>query len=97
MASPGHTLSDLDAAATVAFSDPNRQRKIVLDKPRALVIVTLAYGTLAWGASLMFRYVEGPAGPRDMRAEQLTLAMAAPMAVFWLVSVFFILRRRRAG
>ena len=98
MAGSAQTLSDLDSAATVVFSGPHRpRRRIVLDKPRALAIGTLAYGATAWGASLMFRFVEGSAGPSDQRAEQLMAVVGGILSACWLVSVFLILRRRRAG
>lgn len=76
------------------FSLPKPQPRFVLDRWRALVIVTLAYGSAAWGAGVLFRFVEFTRGIDDARDEQVTALFAAIMGFCWLVSIPLVLRRR---
>jgi hypothetical protein len=79
---------------TGTLTTPASQPRFVLDRWRALVIVTLAYGAVAWGAGLLFRFVEATRGIDDARDEQVTLLFAGIMGFLWLISVLLIIRRR---
>ncbi len=80
--------------STNALSLPSRQPRILIDRWRALAIVTLAYGSVACAGPLLFRYVEAVRGSPDGRGEQVAEILAAIMGVLWLVSVVRILFRR---
>lgn len=69
-------------------------RKILLNRWRALAIVTLAYGSAAWSAGVLFRFVESIQGIDDARDEQAAALFAAIMGVCWLISVPLVLLRR---
>lgn len=76
------------------LSIPQSRPRIVLNRSRSLMIVTLAYGSAAWAAGLLFRFVEASRGVDDFRDVQVTTAFAVIMGFCWLVSVVLILRRR---
>jgi hypothetical protein len=67
---------------------------IVLDKPRALVIVTLAFGSAAWVATLLLRFVETTGQMHDLRLGQATTAFTVIVGLCWLMSAVSIIRRR---
>lgn len=92
MESPGQTYAD--PRLVQALSIPQPRPRLVLDRWRALGIVTLAYGATAWGAGVLFRFVESTRGIDDARDEQVTLWFAAIMGLCWLISVPLVLRRR---
>lgn len=73
---------------------PSPTRKILLNRWRALAIVTLAYGSAAWSAGVLFRFVESIQGIDDARDEQAAALFAAIMGVCWLISVPLVLLRR---
>lgn len=77
-----------------ALSLPAHRPRLVLDRWRAFAIVTLVYGSVAWGATLLFAYVEAVSGSFDGRDEQASILFAAVMGTCWLVSVALLLRRR---
>ncbi len=92
MESPGHTYAE--PRIMRALSMPGRRPRLVLDRWRALLLVTLAYASATWGAGMLFRFVESMRGIDDARDEQVTLLFAAVMGVCWLISVPLVLRRR---
>lgn len=77
-----------------SLSIPGPQPKLILDRWRSLAIITLAYGSAAWGAGVLFRFVEATRGIDDARDGQVTMAFAVIMGVCWLISVPLVLRRR---
>lgn len=79
---------------TGTFAISPRRPRFVLNRWRALAIVTLAYGSVAWGAGLLFRFVEASRGIDDARDDQVTALFVGIMGVLWLVSALLILRRR---
>lgn len=85
---------DVAQPSANVLSLPARRPRILLDRWRATLIVTLACGSLAWGGKLFFGYVEAVSGNFDGRDEQVSAMFAAIMGCCWLVSVFLILRRR---
>lgn len=92
MASSGQTFVEPRIVEPLAIPTP--QPRLVLDRWRALAIVTLAYGSAAWGAGVLFRFVESTRGIDDARDEQVTVLFAAIMGLCWLISVPLVLRRR---
>lgn len=90
MESSGQTYAE----PRLMLSIPKPRPRLVLDRWRALVIVTLAYGSAAWGAGVLFRFVESSRGIDDARDEQVTYAFLLIMTLCWLVSVPLVLRRR---
>lgn len=67
---------------------------IVLTRSRTLVIVSLSYLIAAWGASLLFPFVEQQRGAEDDRAAQVSIAYAGICVCLWSWSVVQILRSR---
>lgn len=66
--------------------------RLLLDKPRAILFITLAYAAAAWIGKLTFSYVQQAGNYSDFRDEQATLIFAGIVAIAWLVSLVRIVR-----
>ena len=69
--------------------------RILLDRGRALIVITLSYAAAILMASLLFQYVEHVRAYDDGRGEQVTIAFAVIMGTCWFVSMASILRRKK--
>jgi hypothetical protein len=73
---------------------PPRQPRFLLTTARALAIITACYAGSAWGAWVLFAFVEHTRRIDDGRGTQVAEAFTAAMGACWLWSVVAIARAR---
>ena len=88
------TLAESGSAASQA---PTHRPFIILNRTRAIVIVTVAHVVAFIAGASLLEYVEflQPRTSGDVRFEQAMTFFVGVMLVLWLGSLFVILRRER--